>query len=540
MGTVTANRENYSVQEDITSFDPASPSGGVGQLSYSIRDYPGAHRLLNEVVTLDDPGRGRFEGIVRSLTRSDFSLEVVVDGALSGLNQWHTVAPYTGTLAGYLNYLANITGLVNPLAVDPNIATSTVVVTGYQGNVWDQLRSFLSANQWEVAQVYSRVVVRPMRKVVTIDQNIISENETANVQTPAPKFDVNWYEGEWNNSAEFYPVRDSDNPPLVVDANATLIQEFSVEGSLATINQPVVQDYVFNQSYAGSNGVYSVSGNDGLPITAAQWTARGGSLSARITEDPRVIEVTIRGADIADLSPFRIAMSAGTSNTYNSLHITGSGVASVKHTLTYITGESRVNSDTETGTEIDNPFIRTKGQALTAALYAMKALAGPLHTLSGSTVSLNQDANSAEDLSATMADFNASHPGMTMAQFNTYYDDLTMAQFNTIWEENNDSQFSHQLFGLGIGARINRDTCIYRVTSTTTGPDVVNYEAISDTTMGDFNSRFSGATMGDFNDHYTGQRMQDYNVTPLRPVTALSAAGYPGLDIFPATNIFPN
>lgn len=540
MGTVTANRESYDVQEDATSFDPSNPTGGVGQLSYTIRDYPGAHRLLDQTATLDDGSRGRFEGTVRSLTRNDFGLEVMVDGALSGLNEWHTVLPYVGTLAGYVNYIVNITGITNSVTVDPNISATPVTVTGYKGNVWDQFRSFLSANQWEVSQVFSRIVVRPIRRIVAVDNNLISESENINIQTPAPKFDVNWYSGEWAGSAEFFPGMQEEVTPLVVDANATTVQEFTVSGSIQSLNQPVVQDFVFDRSYEGTNGVYSVVGNDNLPIRSSQWIDRGGSLTVRLTDDPSVIEVTIKGADIADLSPFRIAMSAGASSDYNSLHITGTGVSWIKNTMTFYTGASQTSTGSETGTEIDNPFIRTQGQAVTAALYAMKGMAGPAHTLSGSTTSLNQGVDHRDEFTATMGDFNATHPGLTMAGFNSVYSGLTMEEFDEIWRDANSGQFENQLFGQGIGSRIIRPTCIYRITSTTTGPDVVNYEAVSDTTMGDFNSRFAGATMGDFNDHYAGQRFQDYNVTPLRNLTGMIAAGFPSTDIFPSASLFPN
>ena len=71
MGTVTANRENYSVQEDATSVDPTSPSGGVGQLTYTIADYPGSHRLLNERVVLDDASRAREAAEARGVIASD-------------------------------------------------------------------------------------------------------------------------------------------------------------------------------------------------------------------------------------------------------------------------------------------------------------------------------------------------------------------------------------------------------------------------------------------------------------------------------------
>ena len=146
----------------------------------------------------------------------------------------------------------------------------------------------------------------------------------------------------------------------------------------------------------------------------------------------------------------------------------------------------------------------------------MKSMVGTTHTLSGSTVALNQPNASADIVAASIGDFNATYPGMPISGFNTLYAGQTIQQFNDYWEEVNANDFSNQLFGQGVGARLVRDEAVFRVISTTTGPDVVNYEAVSDTTIGDFNTRFAGATIADFNTHYAGQVIRDYNVTPIR------------------------
>lgn len=545
MGTVTPNRENYSVQEDATSFDPSGPGGGVGQLTYTIQDFPGAHRSLNERVVLDDSGRGRFEAEVRGLSRSNGSLNVTADGALSGFNEWHSIPPYTGTLAGYVNLLTSITGVPNAVFIDPTIPATPVTVPGYRGNVFDNFRMFLAANQWEVSQVYSRIVVRPIRTITAYDVNLISESEDVTIQTTPPVFDINWYQTTWGTQAEFYPPASDDPTVLVVDAGEVVVQEFTVDGSMTTINQPVAQDFVANATYAGTNGVYAVAGNDGIPIPAAQWLAFGGELTVKIMDDPSVLEVTVRGARLEHLSPFRIAMTAGTSSYYNSLRVTGTGALWTKHKMTFNTGEDQVNSDSYTGSEIDNIFIQNPGQAITASLYALKGMVGPSHTLSGSTVALNQPNANSEIVAASIGDFNAVYPGLTIAGFNSLYSGQTIQQFNDYWETVNSNDFSNQLFGQGIGARLIRDTAAFRVTSTTTGPDVVNYDAVSDTTIGDFNGRFTGATIATYNAHYAGQVIRDYNVTPLRPTLApdivppAPSIPYPGSGTYPNTDVFP-
>lgn len=513
------NLYSYSVQEDATRLDPNSFEGGFGQLAFSTNDWSDSFRLSNTSVTLSDGSRGKFQGIVRDTDSTDGVINITADGALSLFNAWRTVQPFQGTLEAYMQYLVGLVGITNNLVVDSSIRTTPVIAPGYVGNVWDNLKQFFAVNQWEIALVFNRVVVRPIRKIYAYHDNVITETVTRNNQVTAEQIEIYWYNHVWGSQTQVYPVPSASgglSNPIVVNANETIVQQFSIDGSLLSINQPVVQDFVANTSYAGTNGVYAVAGNDGLPVTAAQWTAEGGRLSVRITEDPSIIEVTVTGARTAALSPFRIAMTAGTSSYYDSLRITGTGITWNKELLTLHTGAAPSATGEVVGATVDNKYVRTLADAYTAGLHTAKAFSGPTITLSGSAPSLNRPADDDAYVTSTIGQFNTYHTGDTIGQFNIEYTGWSIQQFNDFWRARTADNFDNQLFGQGVGSQIVTKDLIYRVVSTTTDPAVVQYTAVTDTIIDVFNYFWSGKTIGDFNTRYAGYRIQDFNASPIR------------------------
>lgn len=514
-----SNIYDYSVQEDATSLDPSAFTGGVGQLTFSADDWDESFRMINSVIDLSDGSRGKFEGVVTETESTDGALNVVADSALTLFNSWHTVPPFSGALYSYIQTLANICGIPNNVNVASSIATTHLEVPGYLGNVWDGLKQFLAAHQWEIALVFNRVTVRPIREIVAVHDNVVTETVARNSQVTAEEIEVYYYNNVWATLKQVYPVPSSDagyDSPLVVNAGSTLVQQVTIDGTLISVNQPAVQDWVGNTDYSGTNGVYAVAGNDGLPVTAAQWTAKGGRLSVATTDDPSIIEVTVIGADIPELSPFRIAMTAGTASYYDALRITGAGTVWDKRLLTLKTGAAPSSTGDKVGTTVDNRFISTLADAYTCGLKVAATFAGTSLTLSGTVMSLNRPTDSEAYITSTFGDFNLANLGNTLSQFNTFYAGATFEQFNTYWRNITSEDYENQLFGQGVGARILTNDINYRVVSTTTGPANVQYSAVADTTIGDFNGSWLGKTFADFNVQYDGYRFQDFNAVPLR------------------------
>jgi len=492
-GTVLSNFENFSVQEDATPIDPSSSFGGVGQITFDTLEDEDSRRLIGNL-TLVDGSRGKTSGSVKSISGNNGRLSVVADSILGLFNVDRTVPPYRGTLSGAINYYCDFVGIPNGVTVDSEIASRAVVYPGWKGNVWVGIKQILAKEQVEMALVFDRIHVRPLRKLVAHLDRSTAESFSIEGSNAARSIDISYYNHEYGMQKEVYPPTLDDATIFQVDAGETIVFQERLNASLFSVNQPVVQDWVDDDRYDGTNGVYSVVGNDGLPITAAQWLAQGGSVSVAITDDPSIIEVTVRGANMPDYAPYRIAMSSGSGNYYNSLHITGEAIVMSEETVNIKTGVTNVSSSDEVGVVVKNPFIRTREEAYSLGMIVAGAYAGLNYTVSGTALDLNRGEGSRDVIQATIADFNlAVDSGTTIATFNAEWSGRDIAAFNVYWQEQVDALFGNQLFGNAIGARVLGDKANFRITTATTKPDVIDYTASLDTIVSDFNNAWPEA-----------------------------------------------
>lgn len=468
--------EGYTVVEEVVSLDPGSFDGGTGTLDYGIPDYAKLDDLLDSEVILTDTRRGTIIANVVSITTESGFASISAVNELNKLNTWQTVLPFQGSLVEYMDYVTALCGLTTGVMGEGGWAGGAspfVTCPGFYGNVWDHVKQLLTAYGGEIV-MREYPVVRPVRSFPAQINNPISRSRTISNESVSNNVSIEYYNYTYGTQVEVYPPDgdnyDSTTSAWVVGAGQRLIQELKLDGSLRKVNTPVVQDFVYNQSYAGTNGVYAVAGADNLPVTAAQWLDRGGSLRVETTQDPSVIRVIIDGARIPSLAPFRIAMVEPSSGTYyNALHITGEGVSTRPETLTLPTGVPVSETGEEAGVSVDNPFINTLAQAYTAGIYTVAANTGPALSLSGSAV------------------------------------DLVDA----------DGPVAH--FGYLPGARIMSDTANFRINSVTTTEHVASYDAAIDTTIGDFNARWNGATIAQFNAEWSVlENLKDFRTKPLR------------------------
>jgi hypothetical protein len=403
----TTNVVSFSVQEDATPIDPGSSAGGVGQIQFVMDDFNDARRLIGEIV-LTDGSRGKTSGTIRDISSSDYKLSVTADSVLGLFNTDRVATPISGTLGAAVQYYADLVGIPNDVFTDSTLASRAVVYPGWTGNVWLHIKQMLAAEQAEMALVFDRVYVRPLRKLIANQEKMSATGWGLNSSNAAKTIEIYQYNNVHGVQQEVYPLPTEDPNIYTVDAGAKITFTVRLNASMTSINQPVVMNSVANSSYAGTNGVYAVSGNDGLPITAAQWTAQGGSLSVKIAEDDSsVLEVTVVGATMTEYAPYRIAMASGASNYYNSLHITGTGVVWDKKLVTLRTGASETTTSTLVGVTVDNPYISTATQAYSLGGKVAQAYAGVNFTVSGNAFDINRSGSGRELIQATIADFNA-------------------------------------------------------------------------------------------------------------------------------------
>lgn len=484
------NIENFSVQEDATPLDISSSFGGVGQITFDALEEDDSRRIVGNL-TLVDGSRGKTSGSVKTISGNNGKLSVVADSILGLFNVDRTVPPYQGTLSGAINFYCDLVDIPNGVTVNSDIATRPVVYPGWKGNVWVGIKQILAKEQVEMALVFDRIYVRPLRELTAHLDRMTTESFNISGTTAARSVDVYFYNNVYGTQKEVYPVSLDDATIFQVDAGETITFQEKLNASLFSVNQPVAQDWVDDERYEGTAGVYAVVGNDGLPITAAQWVDQGGSVEVSVTDDPSIIEVTVRGASMPDYAPYRIAMSSGSGNYYNSLHITGEAVVSTEEVINIKTGVTDTVSSDEVGVIVRNPFVSTREEAYSLGMIVAGSYAGLEYTISGSALDLNRGEGSEDVIQATIADFNiAVDAGTLISAFNTEWSGQDISDFNTYWQEQVDLLFDNQLFGNAIGARILTDKINYRIISATTKPDTIDFTASADTLVSDFSARW--------------------------------------------------
>jgi len=372
------------------------------------------------------------------------------------------VLPQTGTFRQAISYYMGLVGITSSLSIENSIGNRPVAYPGWVGNVWDNLKQILSAEQVEIAVVMDSVFVRHLRTRTATLKRSTTLSRGINKQSVSKMIEVFWYNNRTINNGEVYPVpSEKEAPsPAQVDANGITTFTVQMDASLSSVNQPVCVDWVDDMDYSGTQGVYSVAGSDGKPVTAAQWTAQGGSVVVRITDDPSVLEVTVRGASDTDIAPYKIAMTSG--NFYNSLHITGAGVAWSAESTLLRTGATNSVTGQDVGVTVENRYIDTYEKALSAGQQTSKNYS-VTHTISGSVQSVD-----------------------------------------------------NQIFGNTAGARIRVKDAYYRVNSVTVSPGGTTFDGTEDTTMSDFASVWAGKPATAFSEYWTGKTMLEFATTPLR------------------------
>ena len=510
-GYNTDNLKDYSVVEDATTINASTYSGGFGQLTVPInQESPDIIRVINDTATLSDPVMGKITGTVRNLQNSDGDVTVVADSILGLFNADKVVAPFTGTLYDAFSYYCQVAEIPIELVVvdlyDENdnliddVANRPVTFPGWVGNMWDHLKEILVSQQLEMSQVFDQVYVRPLRQIVANTDRNRSFGWAIDNQTASRQIQMNYYPTQRLVDGEFYPTPGEDATVYQVDAGEIMSFTLQLPHSLEYVNQPDCVDFVENRPYPNTNGVYSVAGNDGLPVTAAQWKAQGGNLTVRLTDDPSVVEVTITGASDAEMAPYRIAMTSG--EFYNSLHLTGTGLFQEEKSVLIHTGATSAVTGDDIGVVVQNRNIQTLGQALTlgAKVAGSYALA---YTISGEAFNLNRADASRDAIVAVVKDLDAYNslniPGADerLSDFNTLW--TSFPQFDQFWLDYVDGIYENQAFGNAAGARVLTPDSNFRIDNATLTPAGISYSGSLDTIISDYDEAWIPEGAGSVN-----------------------------------------
>jgi hypothetical protein len=520
-----SNLESYSVQEDSTPLSPADSSGGTGTVTITVTEDPssnGSILLLNDDLVLEDSVKGTTSGRINSVGGRDGVATFSGDSRLGVLNATRYVPAYKGDLDGAVRAILALAEITSGIVVDPAIASLPVAFKGGTYQLWKLLCDLCSAHGLvEISLVSNNVVVRPVRtRIASLDRTSNEEWSVQNAEL-AQYVEVNYYNYEEVEDDLVYPYGgwNPDVRIISVEAGDTVTINIPVDEvnvSLTELEQPVVQDTV-PREYVGPISVYSVSGNDGLPIPAAQWTAQGGALSVAIGEDGQSIDVTVTGANEPEYAPYSIAVASGPGDYYSTLRLIGSGLAFRKETLRVPTGAPAEKTAQEVGPTIDNPWVDTRMDAYSAALRAAGQYASPTQRFTFDATLINRSSDSGSYVYPTFADFNAQFAGDDFGDFDTEWGGQTFDQFRQYMFLQVQDNFENQVFGNVSGARVLFRDAWYRIRTTGITQDgIQGATAERDTVFSDFNERYDGLTFGDWDAIFDGLKFEDYAVIPLK------------------------
>jgi hypothetical protein len=261
--------------------------------------------------------------------------------------------------------------------------------------------------------------------------------------------------------------------------------------------------------------VYSVTGNDGLPIPAKQWKAQGGSITVSLGEDDKTIIVKLKGPTEKRYSPYSISVNSSTSNSYSTLRIVGTGVHFKKQSVIVPTGIDKARTAIEVGITVENTAISTYQQAMRAGMSVAARYGTPMQVLNVSATALNKRGVSGSANYPTVAFVQALYQGMLVSDVEALWAGQTIKQMDEYFFDLVSSDFENQSFGNIAGARRRYGSSMYRIKDVTFSESVINYTAESDTLVSEVQSVFEGKTIEQVNAIFAGLSIEQVSVMPL-------------------------
>ena len=364
--------EDYRLSEESTPTASDDSSGSVGEITFTVLGVDQPFLLEGKDVTLTDTRRGVTIGKVTQASEVDRGkTSVSCLTRLGRLNAYGVQAqPFSGTLRNAFAMYAGLADQVVDVLVDDSIANRNVVFPGWYGELWYNLKLMAAAQRCEITLVSGVILLRPLRTRQVIQHRDISRNRTYGGSTLAQAVEVYFYNNKVIENKLVYPPGGwkPETEVLTVGAGETVSHRLELSASVSYIKEPTMLRFV-NQKH-DSTSVYTIVGDDGLPIVPEQWRANGGRVTVRINKDTTSLTLRIRGAEgimgINNklISNYSIALGSDTTgNRYSTLRIVGNGVAFNKEKIRVATGLSEKVTGTEIGITIGKAFVTARDGA---------------------------------------------------------------------------------------------------------------------------------------------------------------------------------
>lgn len=532
---------DFSVQEASTPLAAGDASGQVGTITLQVvkpdPEIPGGdtkvkvigpQALIGKSVRVSDTRKGFTLGKVVSVqeARGGGSISVTCHSRLGELNVFNIQAPPAfGTLSSVFQTYMNLAGVTTDFLVDPSIALRQVIFPGWNGDLWFHMKQMAASIDCDISLVSGIILLRPIRTRIAERGRGVDRTYTLNPTTLAQFVEVYQYNNRVITNQLVYPPSGWTPEVQTINLNAgeTIAEIIQLSASVSSIQQPTMQTFV-SQAH-NSSSVYTIVGDDGLPIQPAQWTSFGGSLRVEINPDTTSLTVHITAPaglpnkDGGEIGTFGVSLSADSSTgRYSTLRIIGSGVAFNKELIRVPTGVGPSETSTEVGVTIDNPFLSTRNDVYNAASRAVRAYNGTASSISGSVTAINRRGDTGEINLRTYADLQAMFPGGTYATMQANWPGQTYLQMQTSFNAGLDEEVENQVFGNISGARAwdSRSAKYYRIRTSTATPALISFDAEDDVTYSDFQTAFSGLTYQGFQNLFPGFTYKEQDLAGLR------------------------
>ena len=530
-GEISVQIIDYSVTEDSTPLSAGDSSGSVGTFSVTIPRSSGAfldsskrfRTLLSQIgpilfegseVRLTDSRKGFTLGNVTTVTESRDGGTITLTGVsrLGKLSVYGIQAqPFSGSLRNAFLYYASLAGITTDVFVDDDIADRQVVFQGWHGELWYAMKQMASAQDCDLSLVSGVILLRPIRKRVATQNRETSRAIATGTGTLAQSVEIYQYSNREIVGELIYPPGGWTPEVEVLNVNAGETAEYTLELSASVSGiYPLEMRTFVSQEYQ-ADSVYTIVGDDGLPVPPALWTDAGGSLTVEILPDTKSLRVTLVGAvgvpttAGTESTAFSVALgSDATGNRYSTLRILGTGVAFNKEKVSVRTGVSPSRTATEVGVTIDNPFISTRDELYRTGTRAARAFAGSVMSLSSAVISINKRGDTGQAQYPTYGGVRAEvinqlGPGATYGQERALHGANNYGYVRDYWYAFFRDDDVDQVFGNAQGARVfdKKSRRWYRIRSATPTPAGISIQADDDLLYGDVASFYAGKTYGD-------------------------------------------
>lgn len=523
-GTKKWFTSGYSISESVTPLDLSSSNGGIGHFDVSGDELSRDRQLLGRSIKVSDGAQGVTSGIVDSVRATNGVTTISGQNSMVRLNVSVIANPFSGTFEQAIAYYFSLTELTENYLIDAALTSIPVVLNGWQGNLYDNVRQLCQGLQIDMSWVSENIVFRtPRTRIAQVYRDSQVDWELDDTQL-AQEVACYYYQKTYK-TAQAYPLMPLELGAEIyqVDADQVVVQNIDLiprgedgtgrGATLESIAQPTAVDDVPLEGAIGS--VYAVIGKDNLLYPAGKWVDGGGSVVAKITDDRSHVEITITGPSDPTQEPYRLALPTDDTlkDFYSTLRLQGQGTFYDRQIYTIPTGNSVDRAPTQRNGIIDNNVIDTPEQAWRACQHSMASAVGPKQSIRVTSIGINTIGDPNSYTRITIQDFDNMYD--TFAQFDAQFASKTFQYVDDTWFAMVAGDFENQAFGNVSGARVLNQDCYFRISDSVETEDGVQYTALADTLIQDWDTVFAGKTFKYWDDIWAGKRFIDYSPTPL-------------------------